>query len=362
MRCLRRLEHARRGGGARDGAPKGLGRGKGRKLAFVGLDRRPPRRRRGAPAASPSSTASAAAAWCRARRCWSAAIPASANRPCCCRWWRRWPRAKAARRSIAPTSRARNRSTRCGCARRASASPARRCSSPPPPASATSSPRSTDAGAPDVVVDRFDPDHVSRHARQRARHGEPGARLGAGADPARQGARLHRDAGRPRHQGRPHRRPARARAHGRHRALFRGRARPPVPHPARGQEPLRPDRRDRRVRDDRCRPRRGAQPVGAVPRRPPAARPRGAAVFAGIEGTRPMLVEIQALVAPSTLGTPRRAVVGWDGNRLAMVLAVLEARCGVRSAPTTSISTSPAACASPSPRPISRWRRRWSRR
>ncbi|MGH7012586.1 MAG: DNA repair protein RadA [Stellaceae bacterium] len=55
----------------------------------------------------------------------------------------------------------------------------------------------------------------------------------------------------------------------------------------------------------------------------------GSAVFAGIEGTRPMLVEIQALVAPSALGTPRRAVVGWDGNRLAMVLAVLEARCGI---------------------------------
>jgi len=56
----------------------------------------------------------------------------------------------------------------------------------------------------------------------------------------------------------------------------------------------------------------------------------GAAVFAGMEGTRPVLVEIQALVAPSSLGTPRRAVVGWDGNRLAMVLAVLEAHCGVR--------------------------------
>jgi DNA repair protein RadA/Sms len=55
----------------------------------------------------------------------------------------------------------------------------------------------------------------------------------------------------------------------------------------------------------------------------------GAAVFSGIEGSRPVLVEIQALVAPSTLGTPRRAVVGWDGGRLAMVLAVLEARCGV---------------------------------
>jgi DNA repair protein RadA/Sms len=56
----------------------------------------------------------------------------------------------------------------------------------------------------------------------------------------------------------------------------------------------------------------------------------GAAVFAGMEGTRPVLVEIQALVAPSSYGTPRRAVVGWDGNRLAMVLAVLEARCGVQ--------------------------------
>ncbi len=55
----------------------------------------------------------------------------------------------------------------------------------------------------------------------------------------------------------------------------------------------------------------------------------GAAVFAGLEGTRPVLVEIQALVAPSPPGTPRRAVVGWDTARLAMVLAVLEARCGV---------------------------------
>jgi DNA repair protein RadA/Sms len=56
----------------------------------------------------------------------------------------------------------------------------------------------------------------------------------------------------------------------------------------------------------------------------------GSAVFAGLEGTRPLLVEIQALVAPTSFGTPRRAVVGWDQNRLAMVIAVLEARCGVR--------------------------------
>lgn len=58
----------------------------------------------------------------------------------------------------------------------------------------------------------------------------------------------------------------------------------------------------------------------------------GTAVFAGVEGTRPVLVDIQALVAPSSLNMPRRAVVGWDGNRLAMILAVLEARCGVRFA------------------------------
>ena len=56
----------------------------------------------------------------------------------------------------------------------------------------------------------------------------------------------------------------------------------------------------------------------------------GTAVFAGMEGTRPLLVEIQALVAPTSLGTPRRAVVGWDPSRLSMVLAVLEAHCGVR--------------------------------
>jgi DNA repair protein RadA/Sms len=55
----------------------------------------------------------------------------------------------------------------------------------------------------------------------------------------------------------------------------------------------------------------------------------GAAIFAGIEGTRPILVEIQALVAASPLATPRRAVVGWDTNRLAMVLAVLDAHAGL---------------------------------
>jgi len=58
-------------------------------------------------------------------------------------------------------------------------------------------------------------------------------------------------------------------------------------------------------------------------------RSPGAAVFAGLEGTRPLLVEIQALVAPASYGSPRRAVVGWDTGRLAMILAVLDARAGL---------------------------------
>ncbi len=55
----------------------------------------------------------------------------------------------------------------------------------------------------------------------------------------------------------------------------------------------------------------------------------GSAVFAGLEGTRPVLVEIQALLAPSSGGSPRRQVVGWDGGRLSMLLAVLESRCNL---------------------------------
>ncbi|MCT4608156.1 MAG: DNA repair protein RadA [Pelagimonas sp.] len=55
----------------------------------------------------------------------------------------------------------------------------------------------------------------------------------------------------------------------------------------------------------------------------------GSVVFAGIEGTRPVLTEIQALIAPSPHSQPRRSVVGWDGSRLAMILAVLESRCGI---------------------------------
>ncbi len=55
----------------------------------------------------------------------------------------------------------------------------------------------------------------------------------------------------------------------------------------------------------------------------------GTSVFAGIEGSRPILVEVQALIAPSNMPTPRRSVVGWDSNRLSMILAVLSVRYGL---------------------------------
>jgi DNA repair protein RadA/Sms len=60
----------------------------------------------------------------------------------------------------------------------------------------------------------------------------------------------------------------------------------------------------------------------------------GSAVFAGLEGTRPVLVEVQALLSANPGGSPRRSVIGWDGGRLAMLLAVLESRAGVRLAAT----------------------------
>jgi DNA repair protein RadA/Sms len=58
----------------------------------------------------------------------------------------------------------------------------------------------------------------------------------------------------------------------------------------------------------------------------------GSAVFAGMEGSRPVLLEIQALLSPNPGGSPRRSVVGWDGGRLSMLLAVLEARCDLKLA------------------------------
>jgi len=57
----------------------------------------------------------------------------------------------------------------------------------------------------------------------------------------------------------------------------------------------------------------------------------GSTVFCGLEGSRPLLCDVQALTSPSYLNTPRRTVNGADGGRVAMLLAVLEKRAGQRS-------------------------------
>ena len=58
----------------------------------------------------------------------------------------------------------------------------------------------------------------------------------------------------------------------------------------------------------------------------------GSAVFAGLEGSRPVLVELQCLLSANPGGSPRRSVIGWDSGRLSMLLAVLETRCGLKLA------------------------------
>lgn len=57
----------------------------------------------------------------------------------------------------------------------------------------------------------------------------------------------------------------------------------------------------------------------------------GSVVFCGLEGSRPLLCDVQALAAPTAFGTPRRTVGGADAGRVALLLAVLEKRCGIRT-------------------------------
>ena len=87
----------------------------------------------------------------------------------------------------------------------------------------------------------------------------------------------------------------------------------------------------------------------------------GSVVLCAMEGTRPLLVEVQALVAPtesSRRGGSRRR----RPQRLAMILAVLPATAGLGRGARTSSSTSPAACGWTSPAPTWRSRWRWPRR
>ena len=57
--------------------------------------------------------------------------------------------------------------------------------------------------------------------------------------------------------------------------------------------------------------------------------PSGSIIVASVEGTRPILIEIQALLTPTAFGMPRRTGIGIDYNRLTLLMAVLEKRAGI---------------------------------
>jgi DNA repair protein RadA/Sms len=64
-----------------------------------------------------------------------------------------------------------------------------------------------------------------------------------------------------------------------------------------------------------------------------AERPEGAAgsvVVPSMEGTRPILVEVQSLVSPTSFGMPRRTAIGVDHNRVSLLTAVMDRICGIR--------------------------------
>ena len=83
----------------------------------------------------------------------------------------------------------------------------------------------------------------------------------------------------------------------------------------------------------------------------------GSSVAVTVEGTRPILVEVQALTTPSAFGLPRRSANGLDAGRLQLLVAVLQKRVGLGLGARTSTRMSSAGCASASRRPIlqSRW-------
>ena len=268
---------------------------------------------RASPAGSPSSTALSAAGSSPARRCWSAAIPGSASRPCCSRWRPGW-RAKGPRRRLCfgrGIGRAGAAARDPARAWRGAGSARRGDQRARHPDHAWRRPSAGDAGG------GFDPDHAFGPDRGRSRDRQPGPRKRAGTGPLRQGAGKRGGARRPCHQGRRHRRPARARTYGRHGAELRGRAKPPVPNPPRVQEPLRRDRRDRRVRDGRGGAERGSQPVGPVPDQPRRAGQRHQRVPGdrGIAAGAGRIAGADREAGERRDPAPGRGRLGWAGWR-----------------------------------------------
>ena len=297
--------------------------------ASAGADRRGRRRRvaRRVRPASPSSTGCSAAGSCPARSPCSAASPASASPRCCCRRSRALAAGGAALPlRHRPRSRAQQVRLR---AERLGALPPSCGWWPRPSLPARRRPTSTQV-APDVVV----VDSIQTRARPRARRRRR-ARSRRCASARTASCRWPKAPGvadrarRPRHQGRRPRRAPRARARRRHRA-----------------------RRSRATATTRCgccgRSSTASAPptssglfemtdAGLVGVPDPAAlfladrRPGvpGSVVVPAIEGHRPLLVEVQALVGAVAVPMPRRSAQGLDSGRLALLLAVLEQRAGI---------------------------------
>ena len=218
---------------------------------------------------------------------------------------------RARRSGPCSTARARSPSTRSSRAASGSASATRRSICWPRPASSASSRRSRASSRRCVIVDSIQTVFSLKFQSAPGQH-RPGARGGDAAAVRGQGPEHADVPRRPRHQGRQPRRPQGARARRRHGAVLRGRAPPLASRRARGEEPLRRGQRARRVRDDRRRPAAGAESRRQLflAERPPNAP--GSAVLCCVEGSRPMLVEVQALVSTSTYGTARRMASGID--------------------------------------------------
>ena len=275
--------------------------------------------------ACPSWTACSAGGWSPARSPSSGASPASASPPWPCRWRRRGRR-PARRRSTCRPRRARRRSA-TGPERLGALDGGLWL------LSETQLPgilaALDDLGPALVVIDSIqtvaDPEMESSPGSM-VQVRESAHRL---VQEAKQRERRHR-AHRPRHQGgRPGRAPC-AGARGRHRPVLRGRPSPRPAPAAGGQAPVRPHHRARGVRDGAGRPGRRGRRQRAVPGRPGVGIP-GSAVVPIVEGHRPLLVEVQALVVPSTLPSPRRSAQGLDQGRLALLVAVLTNRAGCPS-------------------------------
>src|SRR4029077_10266356 len=74
----------------------------------------------------------------------------------------------------------------------------------------------------------------------------------------------------------------------------------------------------------------GATPGLPEPHDGPAGKSAGSVITAALQGTRVLMVEAQALTTDAMLGAPKRKVSGADASRVAMIIAVLEKRAGLR--------------------------------